>query len=49
MWKNDKRHGEGIMTFKNKCIAKIRCNNGNVEAVLSYEYDKNNEWANDEF
>ena len=49
MWKNDRRHGEGMMSFKDKCNAKIRFNNGKVEAVISYEYDKNCKWANTEF
>ncbi len=49
MWKNDKRHGEGIMTFKGYNSAKLRFNNGKVEAVLSYEYEKDSEWAREDF
>lgn len=49
MWKNDRRHGEGMMSFKDKCNSKIRFNNGKVEAVISYEYDKNCKWASSEF
>ena len=44
MWKNNKRHGEGIMTFKDKCSTKLRFNEGKVEAVLSYEFEKNCCW-----
>lgn len=47
MWKNNKRHGEGVMSFKDKCVSKLRFNEGKIEAVLSYDFEKGCCWADD--
>lgn len=46
---NDKKHGNGVMTFKGICQISLRFNNGKVSEATGFKFEEGTAWADPDY